>query len=92
MWIRTRLCKLQKGCTGLTPASDTFYQLLTLGRLFSPGTPASSTAKTGRYNIAEILLKLALNKINQSIRQYCVNDEGGNRGEINDVKIRCLLN
>ena len=27
---------------------------------FSPGTPASSTTKTGRHDIAEILLKLAL--------------------------------
>ena len=27
----------------------------------SPGTPASSTTKTGRYDIAEILLKVALN-------------------------------
>ena len=90
VWIRTRLCKLQKGCTGLTAASDAFYQLLTLGRWLSPGIPASSIAKTGRYDTAEILQKLALNKINQSIRQYCVNDEGGNRGEINNVKIRCL--
>jgi hypothetical protein len=30
------------------------------------GTPASSTTKTGRHDIAEILLKVALNtKINQ---------------------------
>jgi hypothetical protein len=27
---------------------------------FSPGTPASSTTKTGRHDIAEILLKVAL--------------------------------
>jgi hypothetical protein len=32
---------------------------------FSPGTPASSTIKTGRYDIAEILLKVALNTKNQ---------------------------
>jgi hypothetical protein len=39
--------------------------LLTHGRWFSPGTPASSTTKTGRHDIAEILLKVALqiNKI-----------------------------
>jgi hypothetical protein len=30
------------------------------GRWFSPGTPASSTTKTGRHDIAEILLKVAL--------------------------------
>jgi hypothetical protein len=45
--------------------------LLAHGRLFSPGTPASSTTKTGRHDIAEILLKVALkhkkNQSNQSI-------------------------
>jgi hypothetical protein len=41
-------------------ASDKVYQLLAHGRWFSPGTPASSTKKTGRYDIAEILLKVAL--------------------------------
>jgi hypothetical protein len=35
-------------------------QLLALGRWFYPGTPASSTTKTGRHDIAEILLKVAL--------------------------------
>jgi hypothetical protein len=34
--------------------------LLAHGRWFSPGTPASSTTKTGRHDIAEILLKVAL--------------------------------
>ena len=33
---------------------------------FSPGTPASSTTKTGRQDIAEILLKVALSTINQN--------------------------
>jgi hypothetical protein len=44
------------------------YQLLVHGRWFSPGTPASSTTKTGRHDIAEILLKVALKhqKSNQS--------------------------
>jgi hypothetical protein len=36
------------------------YQLLAHGRCFSPGTPASPTTKTGRHDIAEILLKVAL--------------------------------
>jgi hypothetical protein len=37
------------------------------GRWFSPGTSASSTTKTGRHDIAEILLKVALKhqKLNQ---------------------------
>jgi len=34
--------------------------LLADGRWFSPGTPASSTTKTGHHDIAEILLKVAL--------------------------------
>jgi hypothetical protein len=44
--------------------------LLAHGWWFSPGTPASSTTKTGRHDIAEILLKVALKhqkSINQSI-------------------------
>ena len=49
----------KKGCTRL--ASDKFNQLPAQGRWFSPGTLASSTTKTGRHNIAEILLKMALN-------------------------------
>jgi hypothetical protein len=35
--------------------------LLAHGRWFSPGTPASSTTKIGSHDIAEILLKVALN-------------------------------
>jgi hypothetical protein len=41
------------------------YQLLAHGRWFSPGIPASSTTKTGHHDIAEILLKVALIRINQ---------------------------
>ena len=57
----------QKGCTRLAAASDNVYQLLAQGQWFSPGTLASSTTKTGRHDIAEILLKVALNTINQII-------------------------
>ena len=66
-WVRARLCKLQKGCTRLASASDKAYQLLVHVRCFSPSTPVSSTTKTGRHDIAEILLKVALNNKNQSI-------------------------
>ena len=56
----------KKWCTRLAAASDKVYQLLANGRWFSQGTPASSTTKTGRHDIAEILLKVALNtKTNQ---------------------------
>jgi hypothetical protein len=64
-WVRARLCKLQKGCTRLAATSDKAYQLLAHGRWFSPGTMASSTTKTGRHDIAELLLKVALNTKNQ---------------------------
>jgi hypothetical protein len=39
--------------------SRTKYQLLAQSRWFSLGTLASSTTKTGRHDIAEILLKVA---------------------------------
>jgi hypothetical protein len=55
----------KKGCTRLAAASDKVYKLLAHGRWFSPGSPASSTTKTGRHIIAEILLKVALNTINK---------------------------
>jgi hypothetical protein len=59
----------KKGCTRLAAASDKVYQLLARGQWFSLGTPASSTTKTGRHEIAEILLKVVLNTKNQSINQ-----------------------
>ena len=51
----------KKGCTRLAAASDKDYQLLAQRPWFSPGTPASSITKTGIHDIAEILLKVALN-------------------------------
>jgi len=54
-----------KRCTRLAAASNKVYQLLAHGRWLSPATPASSTTITGRHDIAEILLKVALNTINQ---------------------------
>ena len=49
-------------CLLLAVASDKAYQLFAHGRWFSP---ASSTTKTGRHDIAEILLKVALSTKNQ---------------------------
>jgi hypothetical protein len=43
----------------LAAAGDKAYQLLAHVRWFYPGTPASSTTKTGRHDIAEIMLKVA---------------------------------
>ena len=68
VWVRARLCKLR-----LVAASDTIYQLLANGRWFSPGTPSSSSTKTVRHDIAEILLKVALNTI-KSINQSKILD------------------
>ena len=64
-WVRARLRKLQKGCTRLATASDKAYQLLAHGRWFSP---ASSTTKPNRHDMAEILVKVALNKAKNQIR------------------------
>ena len=75
--IHTRLSPIQrgfvsgfvnykKGCTRLAVASDKVDQLLAHGRWFSLGTPASSTTKTGGHDIAEIVLKVALNTKKQS--------------------------
>jgi hypothetical protein len=46
-----------------------------LNQWFSPGTPASSTTKSGHHDIAEILLKVELNTKNQKyqiIMKYTV--------------------
>ena len=55
--------KYKKGCTRLATANDKIYQLLAHGRWFSLITPASSTTKTGRHDIAEILLQVALDRV-----------------------------
>jgi hypothetical protein len=55
----------KKVCTRFAAASDKVYQLIAHGRRFSRGIPASSTTKAARHDIAEILLKVALNIINQ---------------------------
>ena len=47
-----------------TTLCDKVRQWLAAGRWFSVGTPVSSTDKTDRHDIAEILLKVALNIIN----------------------------
>jgi hypothetical protein len=59
-WVRARLCKLKKSVH--TTGSH---------KWLSPGTPSSSTTKTGRHDIAEILLKVALSTINQIIIKLC---------------------
>jgi hypothetical protein len=62
--------------------------LLAHGRWFSPGTPAYYTTKTGRHDLAEILLKVALNTKNQSIIIYwLITTEVAVQQEIQSVAI-----
>jgi hypothetical protein len=51
------LVNYKKGALDSQPRSDKVYQLLAQGQWFSP---TSSTTKTARHDIAEILLKVAL--------------------------------
>ena len=55
----------KKGCTRLAAASDKVYLLLAHDQWLSPVTLASFTTKDDHHDIAEILLKVALNTINQ---------------------------
>jgi hypothetical protein len=68
----TGFANYKKGCTRLAATSEKGYQLLAHGRWFYPDTPASSTTKIARHDMAEILLNVALNTINQikSINQF----------------------
>ena len=79
----------KKGCTRLATSCHKVYQLLAHGRWFSSGTPASSsgsTTKTGRHDIAEILLKVAL-KHKKSINQssFSLENYANSRGVEHDV-------
>jgi hypothetical protein len=60
-WVRARLCKLQKRCTRLAAQVIKFTSCLPMVggslRVLRP----SSTTKTGRHDIAEILLKVTFN-------------------------------
>ena len=60
--------KIRARCTTLC---DIVCQWLATGRWFSLGPPVSSTNKTDRHDITEILLKVALNTINQTNNYLC---------------------
>jgi hypothetical protein len=63
-WVCARLCKLQKGALDVQPQVIKFTSCLPIvGGSF--GYAGCSTTQTGRHNIAVILLKVALNTINQ---------------------------
>jgi len=60
LWVRI---SIRTRCTTLC---DKVCTWLATGRWFSPGSPVSSTNKTIRNDITEILLKVALNTIKQT--------------------------
>ena len=60
LWVRI---PLRRGVPVQNTLCDKVCQWLAAGMWFSPGTLVSSTNKTGRHNITEILLKVALNTI-----------------------------
>ena len=64
VWIQLRQGVLD------TTLCDKVCQWLVTGQCFSLGTPVSSTNKTDCHDIAEILLKVALNTIKQTNKQY----------------------
>ena len=49
-----------------TTLCDKVCQYLPTGRWYSPGTSVSSSNKTDRHDITEILLKVELDTINQT--------------------------
>jgi hypothetical protein len=66
-YIRCNVSGDVERTTNYGQETDKVYQFLAHGRWFSPGTPFSSTTKTGRHDIAEILLKVALKKKKKKI-------------------------
>ena len=59
-WVRI---SIRARCTVFC---DKVYQWLATDRWFSPGPPVSSTNKTDRHDITELLLKVALNTNKQT--------------------------
>ena len=67
LWVRTLL---RRGVHDTT-LCDKVCHWLAAGWWFSPSTPVSSTNKTDRHDITEILLKVALNTINLNPTSIC---------------------
>jgi hypothetical protein len=63
LWVRISIW------TRCTTLCDKVCQWLATGWWFSPGPPVSSTNKTDRHDITELLLKVALNTIKQTDKQ-----------------------
>ena len=58
-----------------TTLYDKVFQWLATCRWFSPGTPGSTTNKTDRHDIAEILLKVTLNTRIQTYLYEFINSQ-----------------
>ena len=67
LWVRI---PLRQGVPVQNTLCDKVCQWLAAGMWFSPGTLVSSTNKTGRHDITEILLKVALIKHNNPTSVY----------------------
>ena len=67
LWVRI---SIRARCTTLC---DKVCQWFVTGRQFSPGPPAFSINKADRHDIAEILLKVTLNTIKQTSKQFTQN-------------------
>jgi hypothetical protein len=66
MWVKIPLRKSVLDTT----LCDKICQWFATGRWFSPGPPVSSTNKTDRHDITEMLLKVELNTIKQIKQTY----------------------
>ena len=69
LWVRI---SIRARCTTLF---DKVCQWLATSRWFSPGPPVSSTNKTDRHIITEILLNLVLCIININLTQISIKDQ-----------------
>ena len=65
LWVQIPLLQSWRGVLNTTFVEKVCMWLAT-GQWFSPGTPVFSTNKTDSHDITEILLKVALNTINQT--------------------------
>ena len=68
LWVRI---PLRRGAQDRT-LHDKVCQWLAAGQLFIPGTPVSSTNKTDRHDITEILLTVALSTIPPRDIKHCM--------------------
>ena len=64
--------------------------LIATCRWFSPGIPVSSTKKTERHNIAEILLKVALNIITIPNITTKVTSSNPSHGEVYSIQLNVI--